>query len=501
MQHTEDKYGETGGSLIVKEEMESARHFMETALRLGASQARISLSKSVLDSFSVLNGELDKVTHAADRSIYMYIFAEGRYGTFSTNMTDADKAEDFVGKAIETVKMLAPDPHRRLPAPARTAKDALTGREAGLYDEEYGKVTSEERLAAALSGALMCGEDKRKGGLTGTLVPEKDRQADKNGAETGMPAGDNWKMISEECEYSDSVDDNYTIDSQGFAGRHTETSFAFCSEVTIADKDGNRFSGYWWESSPFRGGLDLKDCSAAALRKAVSQIGPKRHRSGKYSMVVDRSVSSRLVSPLFSALNAMAIQQKNSFLDGSLGQKIFPEGMTIMDLARSCGRPGSRLFDTEGVATADAPVILDGVVKEYFVNTYMASKTGFAPTIEGVSRPVLMPFIQGRNSTGTGLVSEEKEVSLQDILRRCGSGIYVCGFNGGNCNQTTGDFSYGIEGFAFKDGKITHPVREMVITGNMISLWNSLLAAGSDARACTRWQIPTLAFEGVDFSA
>ena len=90
---------------------------------------------------------------------------------------------------------------------------------------------------------------------------------------------------------------------------------------------------------------------------------------------------------------------------------------------------------------------------------------------------------------------------MQDILHRCGSGIYVCGFNGGNCNQTTGDFSYGIEGFAFKDGKITHPVREMVITGNMISLWNSLLAAGSDARACTRWQIPTLAFEGVDFSA
>lgn len=496
MQHTEDKYDETGGSLIGREEMDSARHFMDTALRLGASQVRVSLSKSVLDSFSVLNGGLDKVTHAADRSIYMYIFAEGRYGTFSTNMTDADKAEDFVARAIETVKMLAPDPHRRLPDPSRTAKDALTGREAGLYDEEYGKVTSEERLAAALSGSLMHGEDKLPGAL-----PGKNSQAGGSGAETEAPAGENWTMISEECEYSDSVDDNYTIDSQGFAGRHTETSFAFCSEVTIADKDGNRFSGYWWESSPFRKGLDLKDCSAAALRRAVSQIGPKRHRSGKYGMVVDRSVSSRLISPLFSALNAMAIQQKNSFLDGSLGQKIFPEGMTVMDLARSHGRPGSRLFDTEGVATADVPVILDGVVKEYFVNTYMASKTGFTPTIEGVSRPVLMPFIKKGGNAGAGLVSEEKEVSLQDILHICGSGIYVCGFNGGNCNQTTGDFSYGIEGFAFRDGKITHPVREMVITGNMISLWNSLLAAGSDARACTRWQIPTLAFSGVDFSA
>ena len=90
---------------------------------------------------------------------------------------------------------------------------------------------------------------------------------------------------------------------------------------------------------------------------------------------------------------------------------------------------------------------------------------------------------------------------MQAVLESCGSGIYVCGFNGGNCNPVTGDFSYGIEGFAFRNGKISHPVREMLVTGNMITLWNSLLAAGSDARGCSRWQIPTLAFDGVDFSA
>lgn len=86
-------------------------------------------------------------------------------------------------------------------------------------------------------------------------------------------------------------------------------------------------------------------------------------------------------------------------------------------------------------------------------------------------------------------------------MKLCGNGIYVTGFNGGNCNPVTGDFSYGVEGFAFSKGKITHPVREMLITGNMIDLWNSLMAAGTDARECARWQIPTLAFEGVSFSA
>jgi hypothetical protein len=41
----------------------------------------------------------------------------------------------------------------------------------------------------------------------------------------------------------------------------------------------------------------------------------------------------------------------------------------------------------------------------------------------------------------------------------------------------------------------------MLITGNIVELWNSLMAAGSDARPSSRWQIPSLAFEGVAFSA
>ncbi len=82
-----------------------------------------------------------------------------------------------------------------------------------------------------------------------------------------------------------------------------------------------------------------------------------------------------------------------------------------------------------------------------------------------------------------------------------GEGILVTGFNGGNSNSSTGDFSYGIEGFAFKDGKICHPVREMLVTGNFLTLWNNLLAAGCDARACSARQIPTLAFKNVDISS
>ena len=126
----------------------------------------------------------------------------------------------------------------------------------------------------------------------------------------------------------------------------------------------------------------------------------------------------------------------------------------------------------------------------------MANKMGIAPTVEDISRPCVLPYMKYK-----ALSDAEKSISLKDILQLCGNGILVTGFNGGNCNPATGDFSFGVEGFAFSKGKITHPVREMLITGNLIELWNNLIAAGTDARSSARWQIPSLAFENVSFSA
>lgn len=454
--------------MITSEERSIARHCIEYAMTKGAEGVRLSLNKNVMDSCSMLNGELDKVSHSADRSIYLYLYVDGRYGTFSTNRLDTEELESFIDKAIVMVKMLGEDRCRRLPDPTRTAKDATGGMELGLYDSHYEGCDSDSRLKKAEEMSII----------------------------KTLAQSEGYKVLSEECEYAESLDDTLLMDSQGFEGRHTETSFNCFSELTIQDNDGNRYSGYWWEASPHFNVLRLKECSYTALERAVSQIGPRNRRSGKYRMVVDGTVASRLVSPLINALNASAIQQKMSFLEGSMEKKIFSEGLTIMDKARTLGKSGSRMYDSEGVATQNRAIIEHGVVKQYFVSTYMSEKTGFAPTIEDISRPCLSPFMAGKE-----LNDLEKGVSLKDILGLCSNGIYVTGFNGGNCNPVTGDFSFGIEGFAFSKGKVTHPVKEMLITGNIVELWNSFTAAGTDTRSSSRWQIPTLAFENVSFSA
>ena len=454
--------------MINNSEINIARHCIDYAIQQGASAARVSLSKGSLDSCTMLNGELDKVTHSADRSVYLYIFVDGRYGTFSTNRFEQEEVEAFIRNAVEMVRMLGQDEFRRLPDSSRTATDALTGLELDLYDPCFEENTTESRLEKARRLSIF----------------------------NSLDTCDKYRLISEECEYTESMDDNYVCDSQGFEGRHIESSYSCFSEMTIEDNEGNKYSGYWWEATPKADDMVIENCGRKALERAERQIGPLPRRGGRYKMVVDSTVATRLISPLFAALNATSIQQKMSFLEDSVGKRIFPEGLTIMDMARTPGKAGSRMFDTEGVATKNAPIIEKGVIKQYFVNTYMSGKMRIGPTVEDISRPCVMPYLKDE-----ALPLAEKDLSLKDILRRCANGILVTGFNGGNCNPVTGDFSYGVEGFAFSKGKITHPVREMLITGNMIELWNNLTAVGTDSLSSARWQVGSLAFENISFSA
>ena len=445
--------------MIEKHELELARLAMQMAAKEGALKCRVCLSKSVSDIIGTLNGEIDKVTHCMDRGLTLTLFVDGRFGTFSTNQLEEKSLEDFVKKAVGMTRILAKDTLRDLPEPERCCKNAGTGDELGLYDLAYSEVTAEERRKLALDAAVF-------GKIADT--PE-------------------YKLISEEGEYSDSEFDAVTLDSNGLFCRHKETSFEYGVEVTVESADGGKFSGFWWESSPSKSGLRLEDVGTTAVCRAAAQIGAQPFKSGRYTMVVDSNVASKLVSPVLSALGGYSLQQGNSFMTDTLGQQVFGEGVTILDDCHIKGQSGSRLFDSEGVATTPGAIIENGIIREYFINTYISKKMGIAPTVEDSTRAHLMPW-------------PKPGLSQNDILTMCGDGILVTGFNGGNCNSATGDFSYGIEGFRFENGKIVRPVSGMLITGNFLELWKNLLAAGEDSRPCAAKLIPTLAFANVDFS-
>lgn len=439
------------------------RWCIDTILAQGADAARVTLNRSVEELVATLDGEVDKVTRCEDSSLSLEIFIDRRFGSFSTNRTEREPLERFIRKSVDMARTMEPDPLRKLPEASRKASDAKTGLEAGLYDAAQESVSSAERVKKALEACVR--------------------------GKVALPEG--MVLLSEEGEYSDSLNDNLVMDSEGLECCHTETSFDYGVEITVADAGGRKYSGYAWDSSSRADGLDAPACGRRALERACARKDSAALAGGKYTMVVDSEVAGTLVSPLLAALSGYSLQQGNSFLDGSLGQKCFAEGMTLVDLPREHGLQGAKYYDSEGVATRSVPIIENGVVRQYFLNTYMAGKMEMAPTLESATKVKMMPWPQS---------GPEQARDRAALLRRCRSGIIVTDFNGGNCNPATGDFSYGIEGFLFEDGEPVRPVDGMLITGNMKTLWQQFFAAADDARLCLSKLIPTLAFYSVDFS-
>lgn len=442
--------------MLYGKDKESAKRAIEIALKAGASGVRVTLNRGCVRSIGVLNGKIDKMQMCNDRSLYIQLFLKGRYGAFSTNMLDKESVERFIKEAADIVKVITPDENRTLPSPELYYNGGY--KELGQFDKKILEITDEERKAIAF-------------------------------AVYGEMEGKSVKPVSAESEYSDYLNYEYMVDSQGFEGEILQSDFDVTAECSIKGDTDARYESFRHSGSITFDELEYAGCGSTALAKAVEKMNPKHISGGKYGMVVENVAASRLVAPLFNALSGSAIEQKRSFLLNSLDKRVLGENLSIYDRPHLYGKSGSRYYDSEGIATKEMPIIENGIVKTYYINSYNANKLKCKPTVDSPSVPLFEKSIV-----------ESGNKCSEAMMKRMGKGIFITGFNGGNCNTTTGDFSYGIEGFYFNNGTIEHPVREMNITGNMVNLWNHFLCCGNDAPGWTRWQTPTLSFGDTDFN-
>jgi PmbA protein len=130
------------------------------------------------------------------------------------------------------------------------------------------------------------------------------------------------------------------------------------------------------------------------------------------------------------------------------------------------------------------PVIEDGVLSTFFIDTYYANKLGCDPTTGGPSN----------------LEMKLGEKDLAALIADAGSGVYVTNWAGGNADLTNGDFSYGLQGHVIENGQIGGPIGEMNVTGNYSDLLASLVAVGNDPFPYASFLTPTLVFENAQLS-
>ncbi|MDR1224995.1 MAG: TldD/PmbA family protein [Tannerella sp.] len=437
--------------MITDEQKKLAQWAMEYALKNGCRAARLSLYSNSNASFEIRGMKMDRLQQASENGLSIQLFVDGRFGAISTNRLEREELGKFIRNGIESTRYLAEDEAHALPDESLYYRGGSP--DLQLYDRTFASLQPDDKVALAMR---VCDE------MTG-----KDP-----------------RVVDASSSYSDSENFSYRIASNGFEGETADSYFSLFGEASIKGEGDARPGSYWHESSLYFDTLQKDGIGRKALERALQKLGQRKIASARMPMIVDFMNARRLLSPVIGAIHGSSIQQKDSFLLDKKGRKVFGDKMTLVDEPHLVKASGARYFDSEGVATRKITVFDAGTLTEYYLDTYNANKMKMPQT---VGSPSILTVPPGANG-------------LDGLLQSAGKGILVTGFNGGNCNSTTGDFSYGIEGFLVENGRTTQPVNEMNITGNMLELWSRLVETGNDARLSSSWRIPSLLFDGVDFS-
>lgn len=434
-----------------QEKYKLAKWAMEFALENGADHARVYISNSNSSQVEVRESKIEKLQEANEGSMFFNLYVENKYASMSTNrLNDKEELMRFIKEGIKGARYLAEDEFRTLPDPSRYYKG--DGKDLKTVDKGFRDVDPQSKVDAAF-------------GMEKEVLGKDER------------------IVSVSSSYSDSYSGRVMVASNGFEGDSENTSYSLFTSVSVKDGEA-RPRGYWYDSSIFNKDLVKDGIGETALKKAIERLGQNKIKSGTMPMIVENRLASRLLSPIISAMNGSSIHQKDSFLIGMKGEKIGSGLLDVMDDPFIVSGRGSRHFDSEGVATKKRQLIEKGVLNEYLIDTYYGKKLEMEPN----------------SSETTNLVFKPGDKDLMGLLKDIKRGIYVTGFNGGNSNGATGDFSYGIEGFLVENGEFVHPVYEMNITGSYKQIWKDLVAVGSDVYKNSSWLMPTLVFDNISFS-
>lgn len=431
--------------------IDTARAAVALARKHGAAQAAAEVGRDRSVDLSWRDGKLEKLSDSTTRALDLELYVDGRYSAVSTSDLRPDALARFVEDSVALARVLAKDPHRALPEPRWC----------------QGQAKEDLELADPAHGAL---DPARRRAIAEAI----------EAAARASPAAE--AVLSVTASYGDTSSESARVHSDGFEGTRRATEHFVQAEASVQDPDGRRPEDYDNKVARHLAALgDTAEVGRLAVERAAARIGARKAATGVRTVVVDRRAAGRLVSWLTQPLAAAALQQKRSFLEGKLGQRIASERLTVTDDPLLRRGLGSRLYDGEGMAARRFPVIEAGVLRSYFVDSYYGRKLGMDPTTRSPSNLVF--------ATG----SKDRAALLAEVK----DGLLVTGVLGGNSNATTGDFSLGVQGFEIVGGQLAGPFGEMNLSGNHLELWQRLAMVGDDPFPYSSRRVPTLVFEGM----
>ena len=137
-----------------------------------------------------------------------------------------------------------------------------------------------------------------------------------------------------------------------------------------------------------------------------------------------------------------------------------------------------------GFRTEEVTLIDKGVLKTHWLGLYGSNKTG---------RPVV-------KNTGSDLVVEPGEKTLEELIASVDKGLILGGFSGGNPG-TNGEFS-GVakNSFLIENGKVKCAVTETMVNGNLAEAFRHIRGISREVLCNGRSVVPYIAVDGIVIS-
>ena len=415
-----------------------ADDLVRRAMKAGADAAEAGLVEGRALEASIRNGALEDLERSESRDAGLRVFVGKRQaGVAFSDLSEAGRTL-AVERALAMARVAPEDRYCGLVEPGELARSIP---DIPLYEDRDWDPDVLERLGLAMEEAALKVEH----------------------VETIASAGASFGAGAVAL-----------VTSNGFsAGRRSSS----CSLgiAPLAKRDGQMERDFKGHSS--RRFEDLKspeEIGRIAGERAAARLGSTKMASGKMPVVFDERIATTFVSSFLGAISGPAIARGTSFLRGKMGERVFAEGIDIIEDPLKPWGHGSRAFDGEGVPVRARALVEDGVVTTWLLNASSARQLGLPLTghaSQGLGSP------PGIRTSNVHLAPGER--TRQELIADAGNGLLVTEMFGPSLNENTGDWSVGVAGFAIENGKIAHPVSEMTVAGNLLDMF-ARLEPGSD---------------------
>lgn len=229
-----------------------------------------------------------------------------------------------------------------------------------------------------------------------------------------------------------------------------------------------------------------------AISAAVDFFGSTPLKTQKYKILFSRPCVSNLLSYFLGQLNAKSVQQHLSLFEGKMNTQIVSKNLTMKNTPYALSF-GASSYDTDGYPTKEFTFIDKGVLKDYFYSVETANKdnrdSNGCACGNGNGGPIVVSVKPGKNS-------------LDDLYMKVKNGLYITSISGLNSgiNGQTLDFSLPCEGYLIKDGKKDKAFSMMVVAGNLLDVFNNVLAIGNDIDVEDGKLIPSMVIKSLTVS-